>query len=579
MTFVAAIPAVALGDHKIDRVEGEWTYGGSGDATLSVSRAGEDTFTAYLRESPLYECFRTGSELYEIRGHEPSYRGTEYLARTNEEGECTGGFTTTPANFTVTLEGRDQLVLTKFSSKGASRWTMQRVDTDGDALLDDEERSGVNADFDPDIEVDLEAMGADPERKDVFVEVDQMAGHPLSDAAVRRVAEAFRTAPVSNPGGSTGVSLHVDAGRSSLMNPYTGARWGELSESGRVPHAAVLGVEINDQYDWSEFDQLKREHFELYRGSVFHYALTAHRHPDPHTGGEARAIPSSDFMMAFARCPAGVDCNSPVDDQAAALMHELGHNLGLRHGGFESVNFKPNHFSIMNYLFAYGIPRAGTRRQYALDYSRFDFIDVPPLEETALDEGRGVAAAGAAGAYRTFHFCPGDAVDSRPEAIEANVPVDFDCSGAAAGSVSADVNADEELGPLATDPEWDALVYDGGAIGRAFGLWTLPGRTPPVEGPGQDATLEHVRGDFKPPKLRLRRARARGGTRKLIVISRDETALDRLVVRIGRKGKPVERKPKGGRRKVVFKRRVRKGKPIVAVALDFGGHATTKRVR
>lgn len=32
-------------------------------------------------------------------------------------------------------------------------------------------------------------------------------------------------------------------------------------------------------------------------------------------------------------------------------MHELGHTLGLYHGGDEAVNFKPNYISIMNYLY------------------------------------------------------------------------------------------------------------------------------------------------------------------------------------------------------------------------------------
>ncbi len=32
-------------------------------------------------------------------------------------------------------------------------------------------------------------------------------------------------------------------------------------------------------------------------------------------------------------------------------MHELGHNLGLQHGGADDWNNKPNYLSVMNYLF------------------------------------------------------------------------------------------------------------------------------------------------------------------------------------------------------------------------------------
>ena len=34
---------------------------------------------------------------------------------------------------------------------------------------------------------------------------------------------------------------------------------------------------------------------------------------------------------------------------AGTFMHELGHNLGLDHGGGDGVNNKPNYQSVMNY--------------------------------------------------------------------------------------------------------------------------------------------------------------------------------------------------------------------------------------
>lgn len=35
--------------------------------------------------------------------------------------------------------------------------------------------------------------------------------------------------------------------------------------------------------------------------------------------------------------------------EAGTLMHEFGHSLGLRHGGDEDNNCKPNYVSVMNY--------------------------------------------------------------------------------------------------------------------------------------------------------------------------------------------------------------------------------------
>jgi hypothetical protein len=69
-------------------------------------------------------------------------------------------------------------------------------------------------------------------------------------------------------------------------------------------------------------------------------------------------------------------------------MHELGHLLGLRHGGGDNVNCKPNYLSIMNYT-----------RQFS------DFITarpltyssalLNPLNESALDEQLGLSITSA----------------------------------------------------------------------------------------------------------------------------------------------------------------------------------------
>ncbi len=44
--------------------------------------------------------------------------------------------------------------------------------------------------------------------------------------------------------------------------------------------------------------------------------------------------------------------NFIINRQAGVLMHELGHNLGLLHGGYENRNYKPNYFSVMNYMYS-----------------------------------------------------------------------------------------------------------------------------------------------------------------------------------------------------------------------------------
>jgi hypothetical protein len=97
----------------------------------------------------------------------------------------------------------------------------------------------------------------------------------------------------------------------------------------------------------------------------------------------AEGIVCDDFILAFGAFPNGVGSR---EDQAAVFMHELGHTLGLDHGGNTPVNYKPNYLSIMNYAFQYNI-LVPTR---PLDYSYGDCID---LNESKLDEFNGIGQA------------------------------------------------------------------------------------------------------------------------------------------------------------------------------------------
>jgi hypothetical protein len=87
-------------------------------------------------------------------------------------------------------------------------------------------------------------------------------------------------------------------------------------------------------------------------------------------------------------------CPASDQGQAANLMHELGHNLGLCHGGSLKTtgacdnegnqNGKPNYLSVMNYSFSHtGIPGGVT-------YSRWGRHSLFMLDEDSLSEIDGV---------------------------------------------------------------------------------------------------------------------------------------------------------------------------------------------
>ena len=73
-------------------------------------------------------------------------------------------------------------------------------------------------------------------------------------------------------------------------------------------------------------------------------------------------------------------------------MHELGHNLNLRHGGNTNCNYKPNYNSVMNYL--YQFPGVDTNctppGNGVIDYSIGDRL---ALNENDLDETVGTCGA------------------------------------------------------------------------------------------------------------------------------------------------------------------------------------------
>ena len=75
------------------------------------------------------------------------------------------------------------------------------------------------------------------------------------------------------------------------------------------------------------------------------------------------------------------DCQKRV--AGMSFMHELGHTLGLGHGGGDTEGFKPNYLSVMNYGFEF----ENNVKDRPLDFSR---VQLPDLFEKKLDETLGL---------------------------------------------------------------------------------------------------------------------------------------------------------------------------------------------
>lgn len=365
--------------------------------------------------------------------------------------------------------------------------TLPLADSDGDGLPDDWEQNGLDTNGDGVVDVPLPLMGASPLHVDVFVEVDSALGHELKPEAALEVTLAFDRAPNVNLDGTTGIHLHIDAGPWSIMRLDPPLPWGPLSRWFPLPVSFTLGScepisgssPPQYQYVWDAFDNLKNQYFESARRYVFHYAILAHDSPPLcHVLGLSRALPASDFFITPGTNP--LFQIAPV--QAAVFMHELGHNLGLDHGGFDKIPDKPNYVSIMNPQFRFGVIKNGI--PWTLDYSRFDVT----LDERSLDEnvGLGSSASWIGTNWRCFGAAPNFTFD-------ASRPIDWNCDATISpGRVMADVGGALGLQTLLGWNDWAKLVFEGGSIGAPFDMPQNPPATVLVDEPSEDEMAEVV---------------------------------------------------------------------------------------
>jgi hypothetical protein len=293
-------------------------------------------------------------------------------------------------------------------------------DTDGDGLLDAWETDGFDADDDGTVDVDFPAFGADPMHKDLFIELDHMTGLTcdaptdvdedcLSRKDITDIKDVFAAAPIDagvdgstllagmnsviNPDGEPGINLWIDTGDASdATASEDGAGAGTCGDGIDNGSDGADGAdtdcfvgdnfgggneltptEITDMRDddddldgISDYYEIKQANFDPLRSLVFRYGISSIETENvPFRGQGERG--GNDVLI--------------VSQRARTLMHELGHNLGLSHGGDEINDCKPNYVSVMN-LFYQRIPQAGAE-EGILDFS-------PPR----FPGGRGQAALG-----------------------------------------------------------------------------------------------------------------------------------------------------------------------------------------
>lgn len=342
------------------------------------------------------------------------------------------------------------------------------ADLDHDGLPNGWECGAVRL---PEGTLDLRRLGAKPDRRDIFVECDYMktAAKDLqpTQKALDEVSEMFAKAPLHNPDGTWGVTIHIDAGRHAVNIPAAAARKGN-----RVPYE-----ERWPGNPFGRFYRVKAANFSPVRDRAFHYCIFASAYGNTSSSGLA-LIRGNDFMVTLGD-PGWV----PGSDeewafwQGSTLAHELGHNLGLEHGGPDSYNYKPNYLSIMNYAYQLGgVMKGGAFGN--MDYARTEVSD---LDETRLVEATGISGPKLLSRYGTQWVCPDGSVPT-----DANVRdgIDWNCDGDLDDTVAQNINGDVDtnnrpiLVRLEAWNDWKNLFYPGGSIGTDAGV---PARLGPPE--------------------------------------------------------------------------------------------------
>ena len=233
-------------------------------------------------------------------------------------------------------------------------------DSDGDGLLDEWEINGVTMNG---VFINLPQMGANPNHKDLFLELDWRAGFPPQRAEIQLLKQALANAPVDaggipNPDGLPGITLHVDTGNLTEGGLLVGDNLGGGNELGANFFACSLSN------DATAFYPAKRANFSSARALIFRYGITSTR--CCMFGPAVGQLCSTDAECPGALCqPAGGQAEIGGNDlvvwnttfQGDTLLHELGHTLNLRHGGASDNNCKPNYVSSMNYDHQGGIQR------------------------------------------------------------------------------------------------------------------------------------------------------------------------------------------------------------------------------
>lgn len=411
--------------------------------------------------------YPTGSDLT------VSYTCQEFGTSTSGVASCTGTVANGSKLDTAT-PGKKSITVTTSDNAGNTRSVAVFYevidDADGDGLSDLWETAGVDIDNDGTVDLALHEApyNANPDRRDLFVEMDYMTcelppatcsaddltSHAPQAGVAADVVQAFSDAPVDNPDGSTGITLHLlvdePVPEISLVKwfPSSANDYDDVEDIKAGPAGPCNGAFGTA----AERSSTNCEKLLKAKAQVYRWGLFGHLYEENYGSSGIAEYPGNDFLVTVGGLADSWTqaAGSLGAAESGTVLHELGHTLGLGHGGpSNDVNCKPNYLSVMNYSLQVG-SYDPTR---PLDYSR---AALPTLNEAALDEAVGVSGP----VDRNTVY----GVDGAAHVASASGGIDWNGDGTIAGIVAGNPNsldmcpstADEQLSGA---EDWSALLY------------------------------------------------------------------------------------------------------------------------
>ena len=325
------------------------------------------------------------------------------------------------------------------SSGNTSEFSM--IDSDADGLADAWEEYGIDVDGDGTSDISCPApirftrtftsrwTQCRPRPRSRYRPVQEPVLPPgyATGTYLDLVIASFMQAPqddVNNPDGKDGVNLHIELDETNIpLQPYTTGLNGWTDFYAQKAGIAGQPGGFGTAAERADPTVL------LAKSLAYRYAIFADEFVANASGGGTTLGTSgiaeykettvgtapnqqivqqggNDFMVTLGAWgpPAAGSPFTQGDRQAATFMHELGHTLGLGHGGGDSINFKPNYISVMNYIWQMPKPwmyestknedingnGTTTDTTWTLDYSE---QALPTLDENALIDTKGIGGS------------------------------------------------------------------------------------------------------------------------------------------------------------------------------------------